>query len=151
MTSAADQASEMIGRFLRSPRAKQLAQAGALHREVEFMLAWPPGETNGNGRYLRGFIDLLYQDAAGHWHLVDYKTNQVVAANVSAVSRQYELQLAMYALAAERILGKPPVDLVLYFLQPGVDHSITWNDDVRHDAIEILNQAIAAATDRSVQ
>jgi ATP-dependent helicase/nuclease subunit A len=149
--SAADRASEMIGRFLRSPRAKQLARASALHREVEFMLAWPPGETNGHGRYLRGVIDLLYEDVEGHWHVVDYKTNQVVAANVSAVSRQYELQLAMYAFAAERILGKPLVDLVLYFLQPGVDHSITWNDDVRHETIEKLNQAIAAATDPSVQ
>jgi ATP-dependent helicase/nuclease subunit A len=149
--AAANQASEMIERFLAAPLAKQLAKARTLHREVEFLLAWPLGETNRRGCFLRGFIDLIYQDADGRWHLVDYKTNHVTAADVSAVSERYALQLSVYALAAERVLGQPPVELVLYFMQPGEEHHITWDDKARHRTIEQLNKAIAAATDWSLQ
>ena len=39
-----DEPIEMIERFLATPRAGQLAAAGELHRELEFLLAWPPGE-----------------------------------------------------------------------------------------------------------
>ena len=84
----------MIERFVASPRwPRNSPTATAVHREVEFLLAWPPGETNGDGRYLQGFIDCLYQDAAGDWHLVDYKTNDVTAADVARVAQQYEMQL----------------------------------------------------------
>ena len=40
--SAAASACEMIERFAASPRGRQLADAAALHREIEFLLAWPP-------------------------------------------------------------------------------------------------------------
>jgi ATP-dependent exoDNAse (exonuclease V) beta subunit len=139
----------MIERFLSSPPAKHVAKARAVYREVEFLLAWPPGETNGHGCYLRGFIDLLYQDADGGWYLLDYKTNHVSAADVSTLSKRYELQLSVYALAAERVLGQPPVELVLCFMQPGEEHTVSWNDEARRRTIEQLNKAIAAATDWS--
>src|SRR5574340_149349 len=48
---------EMIERFLGSPRAKELAAAPRLHRELEFLLAWPPGAPQRGGRYIEGFID----------------------------------------------------------------------------------------------
>ena len=35
---------EMVRRFLASPRAAELAAASEVHRELEFLLAWPPGE-----------------------------------------------------------------------------------------------------------
>jgi ATP-dependent helicase/nuclease subunit A len=149
--AAADRASDLIDGFLASPRAQELEKARALHREVEFLLAWPPGETNGHGYFLRGVIDLIYQDADGRWHLVDYKTNHVSAADVPTLSGRYALQLSMYALAAERVLGQPPLELVLYFMQPGKEHVVPWNDEARHCTIEQLNKAIATATDWSLQ
>jgi ATP-dependent exoDNAse (exonuclease V) beta subunit len=144
--AAADQAREMIEQFIASPRSKLVAGSRALHREVEFLLAWPPDRIDGHAHYLRGFIDLLYQDADGAWHLIDYKTNRTPAKNVSTLARRYELQLCMYALAVERVLGQPPAELVMYFLQPGVEYPICWNDEARSRTIEQLTNSIAIAT-----
>jgi hypothetical protein len=147
----AEQACEMIERFAASPRARQLASARAVHREVEFLLAWPPGETSGDGRYIRGYIDCLYQDEGGRWHLVDYKTNNVAAGGIAKLAQQYELQLFVYALAAEQAIGTPPAELALAFLCPGAEHQLSWNEEARNAAIDRLNQEIASATARSLQ
>ncbi len=97
----------MIERFLRSPRADELRAATVVHRELEFLLRWPPGEA-GDGRMLQGFIDCLYQDRAGRWHVLDYKTNRVPAAAVPGVAASYELQMSLYALAAKRCSASAP-------------------------------------------
>ena len=69
-------------------RWSHIAAAKTVHRELEFLLAWPPDGTTGDGRYLQGFFDCVYQDASGGWHLVDYKTNNISAAEVAAERRQ---------------------------------------------------------------
>ncbi len=132
----------MIARFAASPRGRQLASAKSLHREIEFLLAWPP---NDSGRYIRGFIDCLYQDAAGEWRIVDYKTNNISPAEVKQVVQGYEMQLYVYAMAVEQALGTPPTELVLELLRPGIEHVIRWNDTARRRATEMVNEAIAAA------
>jgi len=135
-------AREMLARFVGSARWWQLAEAAALHREIEFLLAWPPGNSDGRGRYLQGYIDCLYQDGDGGWHIVDYKTNDVSAVECSLVAVQYDMQLGVYALAAERTLGQPPVELVLHFLRPGVEHVFHWDKAARQKAIALVNQAM---------
>ena len=37
-----DEAAELVGRFLDSPRAAEIAAAKEVYRELEFLLAWPP-------------------------------------------------------------------------------------------------------------
>ncbi len=76
-----DKAIDMIGRFLASPRAAQIAAAREVHRELEFLLAWPPENPQPGGRYLQGFIDCLYRDPAGGWRIIDYKTNNIIGPN----------------------------------------------------------------------
>jgi ATP-dependent helicase/nuclease subunit A len=160
---AADLACEMIERLVASPRGRQLVRAAAFHRELEFLLAWPEesreqgaGSREHDGKsapnssqlpapsslHLRGYIDCLYQDGEGGWHLADYKTNDVSAADCPRVARQYEMQLYVYAIAAERALGVPPVELALHFLRPGVEHVFPWNEDARRRAVEMVNNAI---------
>ena len=148
---AARQAREMLERFAASPRFMQLREAALVHRELEFLVAWPPGQTNGQTRYFRGYIDCLHQDAHGDWHLTDYKTNEVAAADVPLLAQQYELQLAVYAMATERALGRPPVELALHFLRPGVEQLFPWNDTTRERATDLVNQAIANTTEWSVE
>ena len=159
----------MIERFLASPRAAALASATQVHRELEFLLAWPPEEdavdapqtsqTEENTldasnavdgsqsspaaiRYLQGFIDCLYCDAEGRWRLIDYKTNRVTADRLAATAADYEMQMLVYALAVERILRQPPAELVLYFLRPCLEYHFTWDDAARQRAIEIVNRAL---------
>ena len=42
-----------------------------------------PAKPNTSGRYIQGVIDCLYQDSAGNWHIADFKTNDITAANAS--------------------------------------------------------------------
>jgi ATP-dependent helicase/nuclease subunit A len=208
----------MVGRFLASERAKKMRAATAVHRELEFLLAWPPGDKAvkrlsknnfgvvlqppsppaplpqadegsnawttalpqadegsnawatalqqaGEGsnawatakerpdaaptfdagagqRYLQGFIDCLYCGADGGWRVVDYKTNHVAASGVAAVAKQYEMQMLVYALAAETILKKPPVELTLYFLRPGEEYSFAWDAEARRRVVELVSRAL---------
>ena len=52
----------MMSQFLQSNRARELAAAKSLHRELDFLLAFP-WRTKGAACYLQGIIDCLYQDA----------------------------------------------------------------------------------------
>ena len=138
---------ELIERFLSCPRAEELAAAVELYPELEFLLSWPPGGgANGAsaGKYLQGFIDCIYKDAAGGWHVLDYKTNRGVTPQTLAdVAAPYEMQMLVYALAAERILGGPPVELVLHFLRPGLEYEFQLNDQSRRRVIELVGRAIS--------
>ena len=49
------------------------------------------------------------------WHLIDYKTNQVTGRTLAAVAARYELQMFLYALTAEHVLGRMPEEIVLCF------------------------------------
>lgn len=141
-------AMEMLRRFARSPRARQLAEARELHVEVEFLLAWPPG---GEPRktLISGFLDLLYRDAAGDWHILDFKTNQIGKRGPAQQAASYEMQMLLYGLAAERILGVAPRSLALHFLRTGDEHSFAWGDDARNRVIHLVNQGIVAAEQAS--
>jgi CRISPR/Cas system-associated exonuclease Cas4 (RecB family) len=76
---------------------------------------------------LRGQIDLLYQDTAGAWHLVDYKSDRLeaetMAKSLEEHARRYELQVLAYAAAAARHIGQPPTEAALYFLRPGLTYT----------------------------
>jgi ATP-dependent helicase/nuclease subunit A len=142
---AAELAQSMVERFVDSPRWAQLTRATTVHREIEFLLAWPPDRDSDDGRYLQGYIDCLYQDADGRWHLLDYKTNDIPAAGCPDAATRYEMQMVVYALAAEHALGQPAAELTLHFLRPGVEHAFIWNDAARRRGIELVNDAIASA------
>ncbi len=52
------------------------------------------------------------------------------------------MQMLVYALAAEKILKQPPVELALYFLRPGLEYQFDWNDDARKQVVEMVNQCL---------
>ena len=99
-------------------------------------------ETASGGRYLQGFIDCLYCDAAGQWRLVDYKTNRVTADTLAAVAAPYEMQMLVYALAVEQILQRPPDELVLCFLRPGLEYRFAWDAAARQRVVELVDGAL---------
>jgi len=132
----------MIERFAASPRAAELAAAAEVYRELEFLLPWPPGTGKPQEKYVQGFIDCLYRDASGAWHLIDYKTNRVTPKTLAATAARYEMQMLVYALAAERTLGSPPAELALCFLRTGDEHLFPWDDAARARVIEMVDRAI---------
>jgi len=132
----------MVRRFLGSSRARDLAAAEEIHCELEFLLAWPPEGKGLKERYLQGFIDCLYLDSAGRWHVLDYKTNRVTESTLEATAVAYEMQMLLYALAVQRILRRTPDELALCFLRPGLEHSFPWNDDSQCRVIEMIDASI---------
>ncbi|MEX0938106.1 MAG: UvrD-helicase domain-containing protein [Pirellulales bacterium] len=135
----------MIDSFVHSHRAKQLVAARQLHRELEFLLGWPPGQCESDSPYMHGYIDGLYQDADGTWRIVDFKTNRVSAAGVPNAAKHYELQMYVYSLAASRVLGEWPREAVLCFLHPGVEHRFAWDEPARAELIKEVSRRIAKA------
>jgi ATP-dependent exoDNAse (exonuclease V) beta subunit len=77
-----------------------------------------------SSRFFRGYIDCLYQDTRGGWHLIDYKTDTVSPDEVAQKAQQYEMQIGLYALAAEKALGDRLAEVVLYFLKPGQEYPL---------------------------
>jgi ATP-dependent exoDNAse (exonuclease V) beta subunit len=140
-------AGALVERFLQTPLAAEIAAAPIVRREVEFLLPWPPAppkSPRGAGPYLHGFIDCLYQDAAGRWRLIDYKTNPVAATEVSRVAAAYKPQLLAYRLACEQALGQSLAECTLVLLHAGVTQPLEWNAAEERRGIAAITDAIAA-------
>jgi ATP-dependent helicase/nuclease subunit A len=67
-----------------------------------------------HGRRVHGAMDLLYQIREGDWHLLEWKTE-------SYRPNEHRRQLAVYALAAERILGQRPRAALCYLQDTELD------------------------------
>ena len=57
------------------------------------------------------------------------------------MAANYELQMLVYALAAEKILNCPPQELVLHFLRPGRETPFVWNEAARKRLMEMVQGA----------
>ena len=101
----------MLAGFREHELSRTLAAAQVDLRELDFEMQIGPA-------LLRGQIDLLFQDADGAWHIVDYKSDRVALEGIDAHAQHYDLQMLTYALAAARHLGEPVADATLYFLRP---------------------------------
>jgi len=123
---------DALRRFRDHELCSRLAGARQVFRELDFVLACPPA-------VMRGQIDLLFQDDAGGWHVVDYKSDRVEGAELAARAEEYALQLLLYAAAARRHVGERPGDATLYFLRPGE----TWSFEVSEASLEAVESRTA--------
>jgi ATP-dependent helicase/nuclease subunit A len=68
---------------------------------------------------VQGVVDLAWV-REGEIYLLDFKTDAVRAASVREKAEEYRPQLAIYALALERILRRPVTQRWLHFLTPRI-------------------------------
>ena len=107
-------------------------------RAVESERYWrevPVGVPIGDGS-LQGFIDLLFETPDG-LVIVDYKTDSVRAAGVSAAAARYRPQAGGYALAIQRATGRPVSEVVFLFLEPHSEESMTDIEELTAEAEEL--------------
>ncbi|WP_409969459.1 helicase-exonuclease AddAB subunit AddA [Bengtsoniella intestinalis] len=109
--------------LLDSPLGEALRQAKTLYREFPFAVlidatTFDPNATAGEQMMLQGVVDCCYETDAG-LVIVDFKTDRVFGDTLTQRANHYAPQVAAYALALERVLEKPVVQKVLYFLQAG--------------------------------
>ncbi len=139
---------EMIERFAATPRARHIAASERSHAEIEFLLAWPDSGPRAGDVALRGYLDRLYQDDRGAWHVLDFKTNVIGTQGVARQASAYEMQMLLYGLATERILKTPPASLTLHFLRTAEEFSFVWSDAARRRVLKLVDQGITAANAR---
>jgi len=83
---------------------------------VELEFAVPFGRDRVRGRY-----DRVDTDPSGRVTIVDYKSSDVRDAATASRRARESLQLAIYGSAWEAQHGQPPDDLVLHFLESGIE------------------------------
>ena len=66
----------------------------------------------------------------------------MTADTLAAVAAPYEMQMLVYALAVEQILKRPPDELVLCFLRPGLEYRFTWDAAARQRVVELVDGAL---------
>ena len=118
-----------IRTFLRTDSGQRMERAaanGMLFRERPFVLGvqadlvrsgWNPKETV----LVQGIIDAYFEEE-GQISVLDYKTDRV--GRVQELADKYRAQLDYYALALERLLGRPVKDRIIYSFHLGEDISL---------------------------
>ena len=104
------EAVRLAGIFRQSPLGRRVARASRVEREFDFLMAV-------ENLVVRGTVDLWFEEG-GELVIVDYKTDAVTAVEAHQRARDYALQLRLYALAVERVAGRPPDRAWLHFLRP---------------------------------
>ncbi len=135
--AAREEAAVIVDNFLKSDLFSQLAGASRIRREIPFWI----NERHG---LIHGIIDVLFQDARGRWHVLDYKS---ALGSDEKVAGAYELQIRLYAHAVQELLDIQPASGILYFLKNGWTWTQTLTpaamqentQHIRHLQEEILN------------
>ena len=132
-----------IQRFLPRRAAGDRRRGGGPPRDrVPSGLAARPPDTEGP--YLQGFIDCLYRDASNRWRVIDYKTNRVKPERLAEAAAGYEMQMYVYALAVERILGEAAGGVDALLLRPGLEHHFVWDAAARRRTAATVDEGIRA-------
>lgn len=135
-------AADCLAAFFDSAACRELNMAAQVHREIEFLLAWPlefalpasgatgafqPAGSGESGRQhtasprlISGTLDCLAQTAEGGWIVIDYKTSRISSTKTDAeFLAEYDMQLAIYALAVRAWMGQWPNRVELALLRDG--------------------------------
>lgn len=105
--------SQSIAGFFDSALAARIAKAQKIWREQPFSMAVSSielGYSVPDEVVVQGIIDVIFEED-GKLILVDYKDS--AAENVS---ERYKMQMKLYSMAVEKIWGKVPTEVYLYYL-----------------------------------
>jgi ATP-dependent helicase/nuclease subunit A len=89
-------------------------------------------------RFLRGALDVLTFQNGRPDLLLDYKANDIGAAEVDRETAHYRIQMLLYALLVQAVFGHLPAQAVLYFLAPGIARSIELTPAALEEARGLL-------------
>jgi CRISPR/Cas system-associated exonuclease Cas4 (RecB family) len=106
----APEAVELADRFTTSALGKRASRAARKQHEYDFLISI-------DDLILRGQIDLWFEHNR-ELILVDYKTDSVRLPLDAQRVDAYALQLQLYAIALEKIAGRPVSRAYLHFLRP---------------------------------
>ena len=86
--------------------------------------------------FLTGKLDRVYKNDNGQWIVLDYKTNNITADELSHTILKYKVQIEIYALLIASVYPKQVnYEICLYFLIPDEIHTVVF-DAVRLKSVE---------------
>lgn len=110
---------QSITAFFESDLGKKAVGAWPnVRREWPFTFAFPTSEVSDETIVVQGIIDMLIQMPEG-LIIIDFKTDNITAAEATGRAELYSRQLDLYARAASAILKSKLFAKWLYFLKPG--------------------------------
>ncbi len=104
---------EMAGRFFADPIAEQLRRACRIETEFDFISRYAAED---NEYFVFGRMDLYFETETAVY-VVDFKTDRLFVPSL------HDVQLQLYAKAAEELSGKKP-ECMLFFLRDGSVHGV---------------------------
>ena len=115
-----------IANFFLSDIGKNILSAKKIYRELPFNY-YVAVEKIGDGKifknargekiFIQGIIDLLFQNSAGEWILLDYKTDR--DNSDEHFIKEYREQIKLYTQAVENVLNLKVSEKYLYLLNGG--------------------------------
>lgn len=105
--------------FLHSPLCKRIAASEEVYREYRFSLLVDAqklydGAVDGEQMMLQGVVDCAFVED-GRLVIVDFKTDHIMASEVSERAENYRPQLQAYSHAMEQVMEKEVGEKLLYF------------------------------------
>jgi len=134
------EAVRLAGVFRQSALGRQVARASRVEREFDFLMS--VGDL-----VVRGQVDLWFEEG-GQLAIVDYKTDSVTAAEAHRRARDYALQLRLYALALERVAGRPPDRAWLHFLRPNTAIEVDLTPSLLESPEQVVRDFLEAQEKR---
>ncbi len=124
------EAVRLAATFRQCALGRRVARASRVEREFDFLMA-------ADNLVVRGQVDLWFEEG-GELVIVDYKTDGVTAVEAHQRARDYGLQLRLYALAVERVAGRPPDRAWLHFLRPNTTIAVDLTPSLLDSPEQVL-------------
>lgn len=108
---------EQISYFLTSPLGEKARRASVCQQEFKFSLlveGHKLGVDTQEELLLQGVVDCWFQDEEGIT-IIDFKSDAVSPGKLGEKTKEHGNQMAVYAMALQRILGAPVAHKVLWF------------------------------------
>jgi len=130
------EAVRLAGVFRQSGLGRRVAKASRVEREFDFLMSV-------EDLVIRGQVDLWFEEG-GELAIVDYKTDEVTASQAHQRAQDYAPQLRLYAMAVERIAGRPVDRAWLHFLRPNVPVKVDLAPSVLDSPEQIVRDFLEA-------
>ena len=106
----ADRATAIVKQVLSSDLVRRITSADRYYKEVPFAF-------KEDGTIVEGVIDVVFEES-DTISVVDFKTDMVTEDALKERAEAYRNQMETYRAAVARACGKPPKEVILFFLHP---------------------------------
>jgi ATP-dependent exoDNAse (exonuclease V) beta subunit len=101
-------AGEIVRKAINSPLLQRVIESGNYQKEVPFTY-------KDNGTIFEGVMDVVFKEGDS-LAVLDFKTDLVKKDDLNSKIEHYKPQAQVYSDAIKTIFGKPPKEIILFFL-----------------------------------